>query len=140
MTEDAESRRRAFASEAPARRAALVAELSECLARAETLTAAEAAVLRHVFAYAGFTEAGDLRIPALASLWGEGASYVPAVRREASEVRAAVRLLVRRGAFLVVGDEVALDPDAVRRFVAPASAPLAPKRAVRRRAMRAKKR
>ena len=120
MTEDAGGRRRAFAAEAPARRAALVSELSDCLARAETLSAAEAAVLRHVFAYAGFTEAGDLRIPALAPLWGEGASYVPAVRREPVEVRAAVRLLLRRGVFLVVGDEVGLDAEAVRKAAAKA--------------------
>jgi hypothetical protein len=119
MTEDAEARRRAFSANAPQMRAALVAELWDCVVRAPTLNDDEVFVLRHVLAYAGYTESGDLRIPGLAPLWGEVPSYVPAVRRAPESVRAAVRLLVRRGVFSVVGSEVALDAAAVRGLVVP---------------------
>lgn len=114
VIEDADARRRAFSANAPRLRETLVDELSSCIARAATLSDDEACVLRHVLAYAGFTEAGDLRIPGLKPLWGESASYVPAVRRPAENVRFAVRLLVRRGVLRGVGDEIALDADVVR--------------------------
>jgi hypothetical protein len=125
MTEDIDARRRAFSSNAPQLRAALVAELADCVVRAPTLTADEASVIRHVIAYAGFTESGDLRIPGLSLLWGEEKSYVPAVRLPPEVVRAAVRLLVRRGVFQAVGAEVALDAAAVRGLTAPVL-PLSP--------------
>jgi len=107
MAEDADARRRAFTANAPAARAALVAELAACAARVATLSEDERAVLAHVLAHAGYTEAGDLRVPGLAPLWGEAASYVPAVRLPPERVRAAARLLLRRRLLRGVDDELA---------------------------------
>lgn len=129
MTEDAEARRRDFQRRAPELRAALVAELSACVDRAAGLSSDEAAVLRHLLSFAGYSWAGSFFIPAVSSLWGEEASYVPAVRLPAARVRAAVSALSRRGVLdeaeaggtIVVSDALrglaAAVPVAVRRVV-----------------------
>lgn len=124
MAEDADARRRAFVARAPQLRVALVSELSACVARAPTLTPDESAVLRHVLAFAGYVETGVLRIPGLAPLWGEAVSYVPPVRLPPENVRAAARLLLRRGVLRAEGDELAVDAETLRGLAAAA----APKR------------
>jgi hypothetical protein len=126
MAEDADARRRAFTANAPAARAALVAELAACAARVATLSEDERAVLAHVLAHAGYTEAGDLRVPGLAPLWGEAASYVPAVRLPPERVRAAARLLLRRRLLRGVDDELAVDAGVLRGLAAQSPAPAAP--------------
>lgn len=98
--------RSAFMSSAPARRAALVAELTALLPKAATLTEDEAFVLRHILAYGGYGEDGRLRVPSFAVLWGAAQSYVPAVRLEPERVSAAVRLLRRRGVLKAAEDEL----------------------------------
>lgn len=135
MAEDADARRRAFVARAPQLRVALVSELSACVARAPTLTPDESAVLRHVLAFAGYAETGVLRIPGLAPLWGEAVSYVPPVRLPPENVRAAARLLLRRGVLRPEGDELALDAGVLRALAAPAK-PKARSAAPRRRRAR----
>lgn len=98
--------RKGFMQNAPAARAALVAELSAALSKAETLSDDERAVLAHILAYAGYAEDGRLRIPSYAVLWGAAQSYVPAVRLEAERVSAAVRVLRRRGVLKAAEDEL----------------------------------
>ncbi len=136
MAEDADARRRAFVARAPRLRAELVSELSECVARAPTLTDDERAVLRHVLAFSGYAETGALRIPGLAPLWGQAASYMPPVRLPPENVRAAARLLLRRGALRAEGDELALDAEVLRAWAAPAKPKAKPAARRRRRARR----
>ncbi len=112
--------------DAPAARAALVAELTVVLSKASSLSADEHAVLAHILAYAGYAQDGRLRIPSYAVLWGAAQSYVPAVRLEAERVSAAVRVLRRRGVLKAAEDElhregahdvsVVLDEAALRRL------------------------
>ena len=123
MAEDAEARRRKFSARAAALREALVAELSACAAAPGVLSPDEAFLLAHILACAGFTEAGDLRIPALAPLWGAAQSYLPPARLPAERTRAAARLLMRRAILRPVGDELAVDAAALRALASPASPP-----------------
>ncbi|MDE2510908.1 MAG: dihydrofolate reductase family protein [Elusimicrobia bacterium] len=98
MAEDAAERaRRDFVGRAPELRRALVAELSGFIDRAGTLTPDEAAVLRHVLAYAGYSADGGLYVPAFAVLWGGEPSYIPPVHLPAERTRAAAVTLRRRG-------------------------------------------
>lgn len=107
-----------FMKSAPQARAALVAGLKALLPRATSLSADENGVLVHVLAYAGYGEDGRLRVPSLATLWGEAPSYVPAVRLEPVRVAAAVRLLVRRGVLKPAEHDVWLDDAALRSLAA----------------------
>ena len=103
MAEDRPSPRPALPD--PEKRAALVGELAALIARAASLSPAEAAVLGHVVARAGFGLDGRLRIPAFAVLWGgAGDSYFPAVPLPAAQVRAAAAVLQRRGLLRVAVD------------------------------------
>jgi dihydrofolate reductase len=98
MAEDAFERvRRDFLGRAPELRKTLVAELGGLLDRCAVLSQDEADVLRHVFAYAGYSLDGGLYIPAFAVLWGGEESYFPAVGLPAPRVRAAAEALRRRG-------------------------------------------
>lgn len=122
------ARRREFQARAPELRAALVAELAACVDRAGGLSADEAAVLRHLLAYAGFSLEGSLFIPAFAVLWGEEPSYVPAVRLPEGRVRAAVATLRRRGVLAGAATQeggAVVAADAVRALAAGTAAPRA---------------
>ena len=82
----------------PEQRAALVGEISGLIDGAETLSADEASVLRHVLENAGLDLDGFLRIPAFAVLWGGVAdSYFPAAPLPADRARSAAAILQRRG-------------------------------------------
>lgn len=106
-----------FMKDAPQARAALVAELKALLPKLAALGGDERDVLAHVLAYAGYGEDGRLRVPSLATLWGEKPSYMPAVRLEAERVAAAVRVLCRRGLLKPAEHDVYLD-DAVLKSLA----------------------
>ena len=138
MADDAERARNEFVGRAPELRRALVAELSELIARAATLTADEAAILQHIRAYAGYSLDGGLYIPAFAVLWGGEDSYIPAVHLPAARVRAAALTLRRRGVLREIHwtpdgsvghtDGVFVDRDVLRGLGA--EKPAAPKRRV----------
>jgi hypothetical protein len=119
MAEDAPPPRPALPD--PEARAALARELSALVDRAPSLSPAEAAVLRHILANAGFGLDGRMRIPAFAVLWGgAGESYFPAAPLPEAQVRAAAVVLQRRGILRVaVADSlehagVVVDADALR--------------------------
>lgn len=123
MPEDSDVRRRDFQRRAPELRAALVEDLSACLDRAATLSCDETGVLRHLLSFAGYSWAGSFFIPVLSSLWGEEASYVPAVALPASRARAAVVTLRRRGILRdAEAGGVILVSDALRALAKPAPA------------------
>lgn len=134
MADDASERvRREFLGKAPELRRALVAELSSLLDRCATLSPDENLVLRHVLAYAGYSQDG-LFVPVFAALWGEEESYFPAVRLPEPRVRAAAGTLRRRGV-LKPGpvDGIIVAPDALRALSAsPAAAPATAPAAARR--------
>lgn len=141
MAEDAAERaRREFVGRAPELRRALVAELAGYIQAATTLTHDEAAVLRHLLAYAGYSLDGGLYIPAFSVLWGGEASYIPAVHLPAERARAAAVTLRRRGVLRDIRwtprgdadshtDGVVLERDALR-ALAEAAAPAAAARKV----------
>ncbi|UPT75505.1 MAG: hypothetical protein M0D55_07455 [Elusimicrobiota bacterium] len=79
----------------PEDRAALVAELTALVGKAG-LRVDEEAVMRHILAHAGLSEAG-LFLPSLSALWGATRSYFPSVPIDAERVVEAVRFLRRRG-------------------------------------------
>ncbi|MBI3565638.1 MAG: hypothetical protein HY079_10620 [Elusimicrobia bacterium] len=120
-----EAVRREFQARAPELRAAMVAELSALLDASAAFSEGEAAVLRHLMAYAGYSLSGHLFVPALAALWGEELSYLPSVRLPAEQVRAAVARLSRRGVLVAVTGGVGVSLEGVR--AAQAAAVSAPK-------------
>lgn len=128
MAEGPDARRREFTARAPELRAALVAELTKSLDAAAALAPDEAAVVRHVLAYAGFSLDGHIFLPSLKVLWGDEASYVPAVRLHPDRVRAAVRILTRRGVLSGTQSHggVILVPAALNALAGPASTAEAP--------------
>jgi dihydrofolate reductase len=98
MAEDAADRvRGGLIGRAPELRKALVGELAVLIERAAALDPDEAAILRHVLAYAGYSLDGSLYLPAFAVLWGEEASYIPAAHLPPERARAAAFALRRRG-------------------------------------------
>jgi hypothetical protein len=108
----------------PKARAALVSELAAAIELAASLSPAEAAVLRHILAYAGFGLDGRLRVPAFAVLWGgAGESYFPRAPIPEAQVRAAAAVLQRRGLLRVDVDDAAghssvvVDADALRALI-----------------------
>lgn len=109
-----EPSRKGFLRDAPALRASLTAELSACLARAAALSEDEALLIRHILAHAGLREDGCLYLPALAVLWGEEASYIPPVALPGERVRAAAKLLRRRGVLAFSGDGVIVAAEVLR--------------------------
>lgn len=144
MAEDASERvRREFLGKAPELRRALVAELSALLDRCATLSPDENFVLRHVLAYAGYSQDG-LFVPVFAALWGEEQSYFPAVRLPEPRVRAAAGTLRRRGVLKPgAADGIFVSPDVLRALsaapssagapvaaLAPASVPAAARRVI----------
>ena len=144
MADDASERaRREFVGRAPELRKALVAELAALLDGNPALSPDESAVLHHVLAFAGYSLDGGLYIPAFAALWGEEASYFPAVHLPAARVRAASALLRRRGILSAVGvaphatahtEGVFLMAEVLRGLAAPP--PPAPVRPVRKKKRR----
>jgi len=101
-----EPSRKDFLRDAPALRAALTAELSACLTRAAALSHDEAMLLRHILTHAGLREDGCLYLPSLAVLWGDEASYIPPIGLPGERVRAAAKILRRRGVLAFSGDGV----------------------------------
>jgi hypothetical protein len=133
MAEDADARRHEFTRRAPEMRAALIAELSALLSSCASLSEDETAVLHHLVAHAGFSLSGHLFIPALAVLWGEEESYVPAVRLPGDRVRAAVSTLRRRGVLSAAAhgeSGVVVVHDALRALASGAPAALPPEPAL----------
>ncbi len=125
MAEDVDARRREFTRRAPEMRTALVAELSDLLARVEALSSDEVCVLSHLLRHAGFSLGGRLYVPALSVLWGEEESYVPAVRLPPGRVRAAALALSRRGILGAAGQDegVVVLQEALRALARAAPAP-----------------
>jgi hypothetical protein len=105
----------------PELRAALVAELTNLIERAEALTPDEAVVLLHLLAYAGFTGGGELIIPELSALWGGADSYIPKAHLPPDRARAAVRILRRRGVLKDAEHGAVLVDNAVLRALADAA-------------------
>ena len=139
MADEASERaRREFVGKAPELRRTLVAELSGLLERCAALSADEVAVLRHVFAYAGYSLDGGLYVPAFAALWGGEPSYFPAVHLPEDRTRAAAVILRRRGVLRDLKwspraegaahtEGIFVEADVVReRARAPAAPPVAP--------------
>jgi hypothetical protein len=110
----ADDAKRAFLRDAPALRAALVAELTAAVAAARTLSADEAAVLGHLVVHAGLRQDGALFLPSYEALWGQGASYLPRAPLPAARARAAAKLLRRRGVLRDDPDGVVLVAEALR--------------------------
>lgn len=119
---DDDARRAEFRARAPELRAAFVAELTALASGGSDLNPDEAALLLHLSAHAGLAMSGGLFLPALEVLWGETASYIPPVALEPVRVRAAARVLRRRGVLRPDGDGwlVVLEP------LKPAAATAAP--------------
>lgn len=127
-----EGKRREFAARAPELRAAAAAELLALTERATTLSADEAAVLRHLAARAGYAFDG-FHIPEFAALWGgAGSSYFPAAPLPVENARAAAHFLRRRGILRPDGGGVFVVLEALAALAsAPSPAPAkarAPKR------------
>lgn len=81
----------------PELRTALVVELTGLVERAVALTPDETVVLLHLLHYAGFSGDGVLVVPELSALWGGADSYIPKAHLPPDRVRAAVKILRRRG-------------------------------------------
>ena len=116
-----DERRRDLSRLTPELRAALVAELTSLIERAEALTPDEITVLLHLLAYAGFSGDGVLVVPELSALWGGAASYIPAAHLPAERARAAVKHLRRRGVLRDAEEGAALVDNAVLRALADAA-------------------
>jgi len=104
----------------PELRAALVAELTSLIARAQALTPDERVVLLHLLAYAGFTGDGVLIVPELSALWGGAESYIPKAHLSPDGARAAVKILRRRGVLKDAEHGAAVVDNAVLRALADA--------------------
>ena len=101
-------------------RAALVAELTGCIERAEVLTPDEIIVLRHLLAHAGFSGDGVLVITEISSLWGGSVSYIPAAHLPPDRARAAVKILRRRGVLRDIEQGAVVVDNSVLRMLADA--------------------